>query len=409
MQLSNRKPSITDNQDGQQQPASSLTKSDTKELRKLKYLLGKLHTAEGGPRGVPPLFSPETLSLVCMPREVAQEKLVQIISSVNLVSALMLSGIAGWANEQVDVAALPEDKQSTGNLINLLVSTNATINAGLCIFSTYIMMGAIVETPATILRTCARSGCLVVYETLTFVAGFLFVVSIALTSTLRSTHYYTYIIPMAVGIIWLAFIVHGFLVMVPNLMPISAVHWIPISGLMTCPSWCKTTAKKYGEIRLMEAAKVHGDHIVAEAKEQAAEEQEASSRESMMLPTFRTGSGTGSGTGSRGASRGTSSADVQVKQERWSSSEESDLDAFVTKALPRASSTRRRLIVVELLEMGFLTQDLIESESSALMIALKDENFSCELRASERLCICTEAARRRRGGGEEAKETNGGS
>jgi hypothetical protein len=196
-------------------------------------------------------------------------------------------------------------------------------------------------------------------------------VAIAIRNYLASTGVFCYIIPSTCAITFLGFAYHGVHRVLGEMFPISALHWSSSMGPNVRQS-VRNDAKRLAESKIEEIALVHGNRIVEEAKGEAR------------------ASNAGDNYGADVIDEGVEM--VRENAQDWSSSEEEDMMAFISKALKRSSEARRSLLTIELLKAGYIADSFVSGNSQVIFMALGDEQFGTEFMSSEKLGICSYAA-----------------
>lgn len=347
---------------------SSFSESDVSSLKKH---FKTLYKCAGPPPAIPPFMSPEISVLTGVPREEAQTRLGHFVAVVNLVSALMLSGVSTVALEGLDVSQLDVDMQPLGNAVVILTGLNAAINAGTVLFTCFILTALAVETNATILRTVARSGCLVLYQYFIVVSGITFAMAVALQSYISATGRAKAAGAAIVTLTFLAIFAHGMMKVLPTLFPYSAVRWLPSTLLLRAPEWCVDDARRLNALRLRDAAQVHGEAVVEEAAEEITGEVDGLEK----YPGRTMESDPSDGEGAPDLS--------------WTPAEVEEMQDFLQTALPRSTTERRQAIADLLLQEDLFVSELEAASEDTLYTALGEESFVMPLKVSERLAICS--------------------
>lgn len=99
-----------------------------------------------------PLFK----QLLRVPPDHVVDRTIGAISNINLMAALLLSGVMSAAQEPFDPALVPEDRRIFANLFNICATVAMTINIATVTFTTYMLLALASEVPSTIYRSLSR-------------------------------------------------------------------------------------------------------------------------------------------------------------------------------------------------------------------------------------------------------------
>jgi hypothetical protein len=301
-------------------------------------LLRALHECDSGLPFTPPAYSPTAIGMLAVPREEAQERMMQWIGIVNLVSALFLSGVAGSALAPLDVAAMDPGDQTLGNVFNMLALST--------------------ETQSSVLRVVASSGCLIFYEIATLFISVMLLAMCAIQMWLQCTGWSRF---ASVGIIFgifFTFLLHFYFIVLMRMFPLSGIQWQQMTfGYV--PRAMMEAAQRQSAKKMMEAGAVHGEAVVRAAIERNLHTDAATSAPEMT--------------------------------EAWHANFQ-EMSKALEAALPETSKPRREAMAAALLEEAFTLEAMRRSGSSALYSALGDESIRVRLRAGEKLALCAVAA-----------------
>ncbi len=94
---------------------------------------------EGMRKGFVGLACSEATSLLCQNKDKVADKTCLYLTSINVMSGLVFSAIAGAALEPLDVQALPEEKQWAGNAYNFLAVCSVGAQGLIVCYSSYCL------------------------------------------------------------------------------------------------------------------------------------------------------------------------------------------------------------------------------------------------------------------------------
>ena len=96
------------------------------------------------------LFSPEVTGLMCCSKEEIFDRATGLIGNINIMSALLLSCIAGEAFGPNDVDSMDESEQTLGNVYNVVTAIAVALQTMIVMASTYTLfiLYSVGSTPA---------------------------------------------------------------------------------------------------------------------------------------------------------------------------------------------------------------------------------------------------------------------
>ncbi|KAJ1404370.1 hypothetical protein B484DRAFT_221579 [Ochromonadaceae sp. CCMP2298] len=292
--------------------------------------------------------------MLAVPREEAQERMMQWMGIINLVSALFLSGVAESALSPLDVAAMDPGKQTLGNIYNLISAANLAATTCNTLFTVYIMLALSTETQSSVLRVVASSGCLIFYEVATLTFSMMLLAMCGIQMWLQCTGWARFII----FIIFFSFLSHFYFLVLMRMFPLSGIHWQRMTfGFV--PIAIMEAAQRQSVSKMMEAGAVHGESVVRAAIEKDLQTDADTSAPEMT--------------------------------EAWHANFQ-EMAKALEAALPETSKPRRDAMAGALLEEGFTLGAMRRSGSSALYSALGDDSIRVRLRAGEKLALCAVTA-----------------
>jgi len=185
--------------------------------------------------------------LLSLPPELMGDKLSIMLSSLNLVAGLMLTGVMVSGLSPTESASYNDpDLEFLNNIRNLLSAILISLNVNVVLFTTYLICQLAVEPPQNILRVVSRGGGLVLYQIWTFTSGIIVLVLLSITTYLNSTGIWRWASVIAVPII-LALAMSHFFLNLGQMFPLIMVRW----ATSVCPIFLWT---KRGQ-ELKEAAR----------------------------------------------------------------------------------------------------------------------------------------------------------
>ncbi|EKX49886.1 hypothetical protein GUITHDRAFT_135583 [Guillardia theta CCMP2712] len=200
------------------------------------------------------LHNPTFKQLLRVPAEYVVDRTMAMYSNVNLMAALILSGVTSVSLTPVDVSSISADKRTLANCFNLLAELCMTINALNVMFTTYILLAIAAEMPSTLYGILSKSeGLTMIYFVSTFLSCVLLVALGVLAQWLRDDAWAAWTATIATGAIFLTTVLHfGYTMSV--LMPIQYSGWGMFSTLgLFWGKEAKAEAARQGRIIASEA------------------------------------------------------------------------------------------------------------------------------------------------------------
>jgi hypothetical protein len=224
-------------------------------------LLRALHECVPGLPMTPPAYSPTAIGMLAVPREEAQERMMQWIGIINLVSALFLSGVAGSALAPLDVAAMDSGDQFLGNVFNLVSAANLSATTCNTLFTTYIMLALSTETQSSVLRVVSSSGCSIFYEISTLFIAAMLLMMCAIQMWLRCTSWVRAASAFVIFGIFFTFLFHFYFLVLMRMFPLSGIHWQQMTfGFV--PKAMMDGAHRQSASKMMEAEAIYGEVFI---------------------------------------------------------------------------------------------------------------------------------------------------
>ena len=126
--------------------------------------------------------SPQMRALLAVPPDEAPDRLFNLIAGYQLISALVLSGSLGFAFEPMNVGELPADRQTLGDIFNVLATILVVITVTHCCTLAWALAGVCSLTPATVHGAIARGTRLFVLQELVTGLALAIVIGMAVLS-----------------------------------------------------------------------------------------------------------------------------------------------------------------------------------------------------------------------------------
>lgn len=136
-----------------------------------RILVGRLRSMADGVIGNPFVSSPEMAALLTVEPGSVYDRCANFISSTNLVSTLLVSGLLSVALSPQSISQLEASKRTLGDIKNGLVAVLLVINVFQSLFTTYCLMEFSALSSRQAYRALARGGAFTLYQVLTYVSG----------------------------------------------------------------------------------------------------------------------------------------------------------------------------------------------------------------------------------------------
>lgn len=311
--------------------------------------------------------SAEMASLLTCPRDEVRDRALTAIGTINMVTALVFSGLLGAAIEPKDAEAYWAKSAWQGRCVealNIIVAVATTISAIVTLFSTYILMQISVEPSTTgIYRAMAHvSWFFGLMVTLTGVMNFLLVGALLLALALTSSAL-AFRIGLVLVLASMMVLIAVFMEAFQKAFPDASLTWSTLFWPVGLRQALREDAKRAGVAKTKDALALHGSSVFPFAN-------------------------AGAGGGEDGAA-----AQGYASQRRIAAPEERPrLERLLAAALPYALPAHLEHITGALLRAG-LTFDVLRGASghdAALQSALdRVGEYGAELLPGEVLAIIT--------------------
>ena len=191
--------------------------------------------------------------LLRVPAEQVVERAISTFSTLNLMAALMLTGITVIAIAPINVSSVSDDKRILANVFNILATILMNMSVLNVMFTTYILLSLSSEMPSTIyVLLCKADGLTLINFLCTWISCLVYIILGVLALWIRSDEWAAITIMTFSAILFIAAqLQYG--KMESNLFPLGQSGW----GLLTFGAfWTESVrqrAKAMGQLCAAEA------------------------------------------------------------------------------------------------------------------------------------------------------------
>ena len=191
--------------------------------------------------------------LLRVPAEQVVERAISTFSTLNLMAALMLTGITVIAIAPIDVSSVSDDKRILANVFNILATILMNMSVVNVMFTTYILLSLSSEMPSTIYAfLCKADGPTFINFIGTWITCLLYLVLGVLALWIRSDAWAAITITLFSGVFFIAAQLH-YGKMESNLFPLGHSGWGSLSLGAFWTESVKQRAKAMGQLCAAEA------------------------------------------------------------------------------------------------------------------------------------------------------------
>lgn len=195
--------------------------------------------------------------------ENAQDRMFNLLSLINLISALLVSGVVGPVLQPMVISNLPETMQTVGHAYNLVMTVFVTLGGNIMAYSGFCAMCLCAQPDSLMARLISHAGSLVIYQFGSLLLVYLFFALMCLAAYISNADAHSSETMLNIGIVVVTSLLffghtcHLFC----KLFPVNMLPWISCMApwmLLPCCSTIKEDAERVGKLLVDEAFR-HGE------------------------------------------------------------------------------------------------------------------------------------------------------